>query len=745
MTTSNRISTDQRPQAMTLYDNFIPAVQDGAYRLAVQQSVTYGDQAHHYYRDQRFVVVGPRYKLPQDEVFARYPPVNGMGNYATTLPHVVLRKRALPWERTVDGTKKEPWLALLVVSQQELLDAAHKLKPNDQSASPLQTTTTPKALHATPPRNTLLPKLDDEGDSDDDKTQVRVLDLPIDLFRNVCPRRDDLPYLAHVRCVDPSDKAPLKMHATGDFAVLIANRMPQNGSNVVFLVSLEGWRDLLEDTYSPPQHVDRVRLIMLDSWAFTDDERGIHTFGELAQSLTAGSLRVETTSADSYVNTALGRGYVPLEYQPYHGDPTFGWYRGPFTAQPVAKLSDTIPMYHRADAALVFDPASGLFDLSYAAAWQLGRLHALSAPSVAQEMRRFIDAQHDAFFALIELEAFLKKHANADVEEAFWNAELEALSAEFASLTDPEARAHLLHEMEQWGLSATQIERIKQGKHANGAGQLKRNAKSPIAMADSLLHFFAELALLYPIPFEYMVAHHKLLPPESIRFFYVDDNWIDAAIEGALSLVQDCSRDRLAVTTVRSELDTAISELVYQFRHHLQGMPRATLFNEKSADYLSTPKTGFLLRSALVSGWPGLEIICTDAGGNRLDVVRLDHLSKDLLLCIVSGEVHSAEIREPSEGLRFGLDDDDKVMLRYWQSGSGELGSPVIRDGNEVKKDGLILRSRHGVLDIRGLATKLDPAKTFGAAAFALQMLRSPEKQQIDINQHNAGDMIEDN
>ena len=46
----------------------------------------------------------------------------------------------------------------------------------------------------------------------------------------------------------------------------------------------------------------------------------------------------------------------------------------------------------------------------------------------------------------------------------------------------------------------------------------------------------AELRLLSSVPFSYLVPDASLLPPESMRFFYLDRNWTDALVEGVLSI-----------------------------------------------------------------------------------------------------------------------------------------------------------------------------------------------------------------
>ena len=45
-----------------------------------------------------------------------------------------------------------------------------------------------------------------------------------------------------------------------------------------------------------------------------------------------------------------------------------------------------------------------------------------------------------------------------------------------------------------------------------------------------------EFSLLRPVPFSHLVPDLRMLPTELIRFFYVDQGWIDAAVAGALSL-----------------------------------------------------------------------------------------------------------------------------------------------------------------------------------------------------------------
>src|SRR5690242_218899 len=87
---------------INFYDNYKAPLPAGSYRLVLQQSVTVeGEAARHYYRDQSFQVLAPRYSIDGDDVQAYFPPDGGVGDYQNVLPHLVLGSRNLPWERTL--------------------------------------------------------------------------------------------------------------------------------------------------------------------------------------------------------------------------------------------------------------------------------------------------------------------------------------------------------------------------------------------------------------------------------------------------------------------------------------------------------------------------------------------------------------------------------------------------------------------------------------------------------------------
>jgi hypothetical protein len=653
---------------MIFYDNYKAPLPAGLYRLVLQQSVTVGrEEPRHYYRDQSFEVTAPRYAIETDDLQAFFPPAGGVADYNSVLPHLVLRSRNLPWERTLSLNSDDPWLALLVLSETEIADskvvfkrgAVADLKPHR-----------PDDLRGSDDELADWFRRDGDGDvllprftrTEDANTPVGLLDLNLDLFLKLCPTRKELPLLAHIRHVATDDKVPLEMVANGEFSVLVAKRFPPLGANTVYLVSLEGWNYLL-DAPDKPQPASRVRLITLASWSFVNDATGHDTFGGLMQRLKTNSavfgITAPASSGSPYVDQALQRGYVPVDYKPRESTPTFAWYRGPLA--PIRRDRVTVNTFERADAAMILDPNRGIIDVSYACAWELGRLSALSSPAFVKGLRFFVEQKQNVSEFTKEIEDFVESHRS--------------------SFKDPIAGDRKPHEK--------------------------------ITIAKQLIEWIARLVLLYPVPFHYLVPHQSLLPPESLRFFHLDDNWVDALLDGALSIaIRDVGNERKAS---RAEMQSALSKIVYQHRLRLQGKDPEWAPAE---NYLGIPKSGFLLRSRIVTGWPGIEVTArTNAKPDQTlpDILRFEQIADGVLFCLARGTIEAVRFREPREGITFGVGSHGKLKTK-----SEEL--------LDVKSNFLRSGPVGGVVDISKLQAALASA---GSADFATQMIVKPEEQTI--------------
>jgi hypothetical protein len=257
--------------------------------------------------------------------------------------------------------------------------------------------------------------------------------------------------------------------------------------------------------------------------------------------------------------------------------------------------------------------------------------------------------------------------------------------------------------------------------------------------------WLARLRLLEGVPFGYLVADASLVPPESIRFFYVDRGWTDALVEGALSVGTVTTADRAALEriygTVRSEVDEA-ERLV-----RLPGAEAGAAVPTGPAG----PLTGFVLRSRMVSGWPGLHVrgyaidnlrvsppVDDEDVGDEHDVrlrklglLRLERLAPAVLLALFDGVPQVVHIEEPRAGVQFGVDETDvggraraEVVLRNATTGERLQPRRTVRVP--------FRRNAPGVLHMRALATRMtaeagaELGSSLDAAEFALQMLQFP-------------------
>lgn len=388
------------PGQIKFYDARLPPLADGAYQLQWSQQVqgVGSEPVPPYTGAQDFRVQGPRFTLPPDQVQSVYPPANAAGNFADTTPHIVLSRATLPWERVIDatapalGTAGTPWLALLSVTAEELAGAA-----------PAAITVTELLTPTQPPGRTILPPAIPQASltPDDLAGKLNAIDLPIAAWTGIAPTLAEVPYLAHAREINTDGKEILGINESGVYAVVIGNRLvpagtAQSEAYTVLLVSLEGHAAHLPSYAGAgttgPTGCDAIRLPVLASWGFTAAANQA-SFSQLMQALPqrGGVGLLQYPHADfgdagdaQIAQTALDIGFAPLANNTRAGEGTTSWYRGPLAPVPTDPAA-VVPVA-LSDAAIRYDPKTGLFDASYAAAWQIGRLLALADASFARTM-----------------------------------------------------------------------------------------------------------------------------------------------------------------------------------------------------------------------------------------------------------------------------------------------------------------------------------------------------------------------
>jgi len=205
---------------------------------------------------------------------------------------------------------------------------------------------------------------------------------------------------------------------------------------------------------------------------------------------------------------------------------------------------------------------------------------------------------------------------------------------------------------------------------------LSANVLSPL-----ITTWLAQLCLLEGVPFPHLVPNAALLPPESLRFFYVDRNWLDCLLDGAFSVGRFSSRDDALYAQELPAIHTAVDLAELSVR------PADPPLDPALA---GQPMAGLLLRSALVSGWPGLEVLAFAGATDYttpVPLVQMVRLSPDLLLCLFANVPDRIEINEPTETLHFGAEPTGNnpvvynIALRWLDNADNHAIGNVIETG----------------------------------------------------------------
>jgi hypothetical protein len=397
----------------------LPGLDAGEYQLRVDQEVFKSDgvtpvSGDSYSNTYTFAVTGDRFSLanPGSILNSVFPANNASGEYSNVLPHVVFSKKTFPWTRypTTDlpYTPPEPgkdvdgdvptWLWVLLLDEE------------DVAAYPsLQTTpVTCNVGDLFPPAVVSTSTLGDHysyffeakdlnglepGQNTTDS--IQTIDIPLAFFWQLAPTVADLELLAHGRVVSlvnqPTNGADVAGEPTGSFSIVFGNRLPNTEKKTyAFLVSLEELQPFLPQTGGVPPSgsyppASNLRLAVLKSWTFFSTGESatfVHDLESLngcvpgGQPATNTNIRIPYNGDNTVVGDALGMGYVPLNEIMRTSEKNVSWYRGPLLPYNVGSPTISVPI-PSPDGATIFDATTGMLDVSYAAAWTIGRMLAL--------------------------------------------------------------------------------------------------------------------------------------------------------------------------------------------------------------------------------------------------------------------------------------------------------------------------------------------------------------------------------
>lgn len=215
---------------------------------------------------------------------------------------------------------------------------------------------------------------------------------------------------------------------------------------------------------------------------------------------------------------------------------------------------------------------------------------------------------------------------------------------------------------------------------------------------NTVITFIARLNLLYGVPFNYLVPDSNILPPESLKFFTIDPQWINALLGGALSVGRIESKQVL-LNKAKSGIFSA--SIINEMRRLRQQSHSSSSSDTETNPGVNTQLpdatnsfSGFLLRSRILEGWKGTEIRAysseNNQGNKELLFIRSERLAPDILFGLVDGQLKQLEITQPKECLHFAVEDPSNVdketrkiqieQLKGYGSGSAALAKENVQN-----------------------------------------------------------------
>ncbi len=541
-----------------------------------------------------FGVFGPRYVLHDSDVEAEFPPRSAQGKFGEVLPHIILSRATLPWERSGSAASGPnatpfPWLALLVFSEGEI-QVSNLAVGTIQPTNPLS-----------PIRTVTL-----SGEAVDVPTDpVTCIDVDFSLLKQLLPDSGNpathFSLLTHPRCIDFTDPKNGGTVRSEERAVVVASRLPEQGKRIqAHLVSLENCYEStpsgLQFLGGRPTDTNKIRLISLYSWDFFCQADNADSFEHIVSRLDAGLLRLEsavvTSGAAAVQQEArqfLDSGFIPLVHRFRQGDTSASWYHGPLLPARKPAVGAAPPQFanaRSADALLLYNARQGLFDVSYAAAWELGRLLMLENTRMAAALYQWKRARAQAQLA--------RDAMNQPVR--------------------PQGAA---------------LNALPLGAAPPAAGQ-------PPFPSDLANWFQQHLGLLSGVPFHYLVPDEGYLPKESLRFFFLDPVWIECLFDGAFAVARTTTKDVQFDSILRSELPPlrAVGGILV-----------------RSAAVAGWPGLS-------VDAFPNSTMATRDnPAPNKLTVLRREQLAPNVLLVLFDGAPAAVDLHLAPETVHFGLDE----------------------------------------------------------------------------------------
>jgi len=298
----------------------------------------------------------------------------------------------------------------------------------------------------------------------------------------------------------------------------------------------------------------------------------------------------------------------------------------------------------------------------------------------------------------------------------------------------------------------------REALHARLTAPEQRSDLQPSdALPPYMESFLAHIRLLVGVPFEYLIPDDRLLPPESIRFFYVDRSWTDRLVDGALAVGQIGSREAAHYQSRAAGL----GQLLDQSERMVRSLQRKVDFEQAKAvsdveRRAAEVVTGFVLRSSAVKHWPHMDVRAYDrtidepfeaaapaVAAHQLKTLRIELLAPSVMIALFEREPQMVILEEPHHGVQFGIRRVGHAITLPLRDGRGSQ----VRVGNSSVPVTVPMRSRHAdVVRVKALRDALQAARAAhptavdqtGSGAFAISVLDPPWRQHFEGTEDHA-------
>lgn len=645
---------------MELHSYHSPALEAGKYEIIVKQNISAPGTTNPvpWHSQKPFFVVGPRFSIPAADVNSTYPPEDG-SEEPRVLPHVVFNNAHLLWERSIHPTNKSdinrtPWMALLTFTEDEL----SKFLPDSGMSVPPKLTSTlafeGRLSFLLEERTGILcPNLKAKEEFPDQvKNQVvSFISLEQDKFMQLFGNQEDsknsqatlsldrFKYFAHVRTLDvqgttlhPAASSPVSK----SFGLLTSHRCgPLNvvkpTTVFVHLLSLDGVQKvgskdqkIVSFDGAKIDNVQRVNIVSLLSWTYkslppltdTDKMRFEHlksSIGPLRRpQAELDALRTTPTtskneSARKWLAARLESGYTFVHHRLFSGEQATAIYRGPFQPSP-SSSGRAAPTQVGMDLQIL-DKETGMIDVSYSVAWELGRTlaaadRAFTAALMRLRIKCFEMAYSDTSSNKTDAISVITQLAQGNLSQTTPGSQNQSnvgaapqSSTPTAANNKPSPLSHV--SILEQGLATRVRSWLDTAVTSQIAIETAQGADKPQALTDIpstwsiVLNWIKGKLDLKDIPTIYLLPDPATLQDESIATFYIDQSWLEAFVDGALSIANHTT---YVNDPVKREIKRSINEYLRS---------AADAFGPQRALPL---RWGFLLRSKLIRSTPNMII-----------------------------------------------------------------------------------------------------------------------------------------